>query len=75
MSTCPEVTVARQGARPMRCVGLSLVTNSCADDYDAASVQVSAAVTDHDDVLAAADRRADDLQHLLAALLVRISVD
>jgi len=69
MSTCPEVTVARHGQRPMRCVGLSLVTNRCPDDYE------QLASSDHDDVLEVADQRADDIQRLVSALLARISID
>jgi len=53
MSTCPEVMVARHGQRPMRCVGLSLVTNQCPMDYD---VQSESAISLLDEVLQTADQ-------------------
>ena len=69
MSTCPEVIVARHGQRPMRCVGLSLVTNHCAMDYD------NPDTVDHDDVLQIADKRAADLQRFVSTLIERICID
>jgi len=70
MSTCPEVIVARHGHRPIRCVGLSLVSNQCVMDYDGQSTDAS-----HSEVLQAGYQRADDLQRFLAALVARISLD
>jgi len=72
MSTCPEVMVARHGQRPMRCVGLSLVTNQCPMDYD---VQSESAISLLDEVLQTADQRADDFQRFVSTLIARISVD
>ena len=69
MSTCPEVIVARHGQRPIRCVGLSLITNQCEMDYDCQSA------ANHDEVLQTADQRADDLQRFVSMLIATISLD
>ena len=69
MSTIPEVIVARHGQRPMRCVGLSLVSNQCAMDYDSQSV------VSHSEVLEMANQRADDLKRFVFALITKINVD
>jgi len=72
MSTCPEVIVARHGQRPMRCVGLCLISNHCLMDYD---LQTSAdAAANHDEVLDVAHQRAGDLQRFVAALIAAISL-
>jgi len=69
MSTCPEVIVARHGQRPMRCLGLSLITNHCAMDYECQSA------VNHDNVLDVADQRAADLQCFVSTLIARVSLD
>ena len=69
MSTCPEVIVARHGQRPMRCLGLSLVTNQVAKDYECHDVAT------HDKVLEVADQGADDLRRFVSAIIARISLD
>jgi len=69
MSTCPEVIVARHGQRPMRCVGLSLITNQCVMHYDCQSS------VNHDEILELADLRAADLQRFVSALIASISLD
>jgi len=69
MSTCPEVIVARHGQRPIRCVGLSLISNQCVMDYG------SQLTANHDECLDAADQRIGDLQRFLFGLIDNISVD
>ena len=61
--------MARHGQRPMRCVGLSLITNQCVMDYDCQSS------ANHDEILEIADLRAHDLQHFVSTLIARISLD
>ena len=69
MSTCPEVIVARHGQRPIRCIGLSLITNHCVMDYN------SQLTTNHEEVLDVANQRAGDLQRYVSTLMARVSLD
>ena len=69
MSTCPEVIVARHGQRPMRCVGLSLITNQCVMEYD------SHRSANHEEVLQTGNQRAADLKRFVSTLVAKISVD
>lgn len=71
MSTCPEVIVARHGQCPIRCVGLSLITNQCVMDYEDSS-QTTA---NHDEVLQIADLRAGDLQRFVTKFVADINTD
>jgi len=61
--------VARHGQRPMRCVGLSLISNHCVMDYDCQST------VNHQEVLDIAQQRSDDFQRLVATLIARIIVE
>ena len=61
--------MARHGQRPIRCVGLSLITNGCVMDYDCQSADAN-----HDEVLDIAQQRAADLQRLVATLIATVSL-
>lgn len=64
MSTSHEVLVARHCG--MRCFALSLITNQAVTDYD------SGDKANHDEVLQAGERRAEQLERLVSAMVTRI---
>ncbi|XP_037622556.1 purine nucleoside phosphorylase 6 [Sebastes umbrosus] len=64
MSTVPEVVVARHCG--LRVLGLSLITNKVVTDYD------STEKANHEEVLKATKRRAEDLQRLVSHLIAKI---
>lgn len=68
MSTVPEVIVARHVVPPMRCVGISLITNMC-------SVEVKNGQDEHDSILETAARRSDDLRRLVSEFVSAIGND
>jgi purine-nucleoside phosphorylase len=84
MSTVPEVIVARHGVRPMRCLGLALITNKIQSAQRPAKQTSTTTVTnghctrqsgtdEHDAILSTAQSRTADLRRILAEFVARIN--
>jgi purine-nucleoside phosphorylase len=75
MSTTAEVIVARHDRRPMRVVGLSLITNCCVDRYwDDPDAEDENEHPCHESIVETAEKRADDLRLLVAEFIGRIEL-